>query len=162
MKARRLNLAILCLAVVVCAVFAREAYHRRQDPALRGDPNQLVVETHYSLPWHEKLCIRRGQDRLLNLPFGFFEGGSLAEEVVKKMGPPKYRLEVMSQEYFVWEDDIRYDWDFEEKFAGSFLSIRFGYDDRIQSVTITPTPPLDARATSLEEFSERLSATAEE
>lgn len=156
MKARNLNLAFLCVAMIICAVWARDAYHRRQDPANFGDPNQLVVETNYSVPWHKELCIRRGPDRLLDLRKSYRYGsGSKADQVVAVLGVPKYRFEFLSDEYFVWRNDVRYDWDRDEKFAGGYLSICFDYDDSINSVTITSTPPLDSKTTNLDEFSRR-------
>lgn len=159
MKAKQRNLLSLLLVVFVCAVLARSAYdahHRSQDPALFGDPNQLVVETSYSEPWHKDLVVRRGAERLFKLKKGLRWGtGGSADRVLETLGPPKYKFDFLATEYFVWPDNVRYDWDVKQEFAGNYITIGFDFNDTVESVTITEAPPLDSTPTSLEEFQKR-------
>lgn len=156
MKAKRRNLISLAMIFLLAAFLAKEAYHRSQDPALHGDPNQLVVETSYSHPWHDELVLRRGPQRLFKLKQGISWGtGGTADQVLKTLGPPQYRLVFLATEYWVWDDSIRYDWDFKQEHAGHFVSIGFDWEDCVDSVTITPTPPLDAAPTDLKAFQNR-------
>jgi hypothetical protein len=147
-SSKKRNLLSLSIVLVLCAVLARTAFTHHpkgQDPAELGDPNQLVVETRYSLPWHDQLTLRRGSKRLFELPrLGGWRGGGKKDQVYSALGDPSFRFEFLDEEYFVWEGDVRYDWDIDNKFAGRYVSINFNWEDTVSSVTISPTPPLDA------------------
>lgn len=148
MSAKKRNLITLVLLLAVGAVLARLAVSNLtpQDPRLLGDPDQIVVETRYSTPWHEKIGVRRGPTHLFDLPRGLrWDTGGTSEQVRKAFGPPQFQFGLLGDDYFVWKLNARYDWDLENAYSGHFLSVAFRFNGRVRSVNLTEELPLDAQ-----------------
>lgn len=137
----------LLLVVVICAVVAKGSLQKNlteQDPRELGDPNQMVVETRHSLPWHDEICVRRGKTELFILPNLFhWDSGSPMKDVFQNLGRPQFQGTFLDQDYYVWNVDVRYDWDMENKYRGRFLAVSFKYNKRVNDVTILEELPPD-------------------
>ena len=141
----------LLLVVVICAVIAKGSLQKNlseQDPREIGDPNQMVVETRHSLPWHDQICVRRGKTELFILPNLFhWKSGSTMDKVFEKLGRPQFEGTFLDQDYYVSKVDVRYDWDFENKYRGKFLAVSFNkYNNHVDDVTILTELPPDNKA----------------
>lgn len=131
---------------MACAVIVKGGFQQNlseMDPREIGDPNQVVVETRHSLPWHKEIAVRRGKQLLFKLPNRFqWKSGALKQRVFECLGRPTLEARIMDEDYLIWKVDARYDWDFEDKFKANYMAISFRYNDRIESVTLTgETPP---------------------
>ena len=140
------NVVSLFVVIVICAVISKGNLQKNlseQDPREIGDPNQMVVETRHSLPWHDQICVRRGKTELFILPNLFhWDSGSTMKDVFGKLDRPQFQGTFLEQDYYVWKVDVRYDWDFENKYRGKYLAVAFKYNKHIDDVTIlTELPP---------------------
>lgn len=117
-------------------------------------PGVLIVETRYSDPLgKENRCLLRGGETILELSERFeWESGSEKADVLAALGPPKYRTEFLYEDYFVWEENSRYDWDLRNEQPGRFLILNFNYNDRLESAALSWEKPLGAEATTAEEL----------
>lgn len=152
MKLKKKNSLYFALTIAVCAILA--VLLSKTNLADKG-PEILIVETRYSDPLgKEGLFLRRGGQPLFALSERFdWEGGGEKDEVLTALGSPKYKLEFMDEEYFVWESTARYDWDLRNEQPGRFLTLSFNYSDKVDSVAISWDTPFRAESISAEEFS---------
>ena len=143
MNSKKRNLLSLLLLAFLCSALAFLA----SDRGHKSNPDQLVVETRYSLPWTDRIGIVRGQERLFLLPETFqWTSGAPREKVIEALGNPSFEFEFLGDDFYVWEVDARYDWDLKDEFSGRYLALRFY--GRLYSATISQDLPADAQAFS--------------
>ncbi len=91
-----------------------------------------------------------------------WESGSEKSDVLAALGPPLYRTEFMYEEYFVWEESARYDWDLRNEQPGRFLVLNFNYSDKLDSAAVSWEKPLGAEPTTTEEFMDGVDTVVED
>ena len=142
MSSRNTNVRYLVLTIVVCALFALFT-QKHSEPS-----EYLVIQTRHNSPpgINTKLFITRDKQELIRLPLHILEWdtGELKSEVFKKIGPPEYQLDFLTEKMYLWEINGRYDWDLKSEYSGRFLSLTFHFDDRASVAGLYPELPQGA------------------
>lgn len=146
MKSKLRNLLLVGGILVLCAVLGRWQYLSSPPSNPYVDPNVVLVGTRYQEPTKRiTLVTRNGQELFQSSDYENILGyGSSKDEVFAALGPPAYQFEYLMGDYYVWEESARYDWDLSGESGGDFLTIGFGYSDKVSTVVINREPPLDA------------------
>lgn len=146
LKANKREIALFFVILALCAVLITQRGTLRDAVNNLRYPNQLVIETWYARPQAECLTIRRGKNELLELPQPFdWQSGATAAQVFELFGAPQHSVDFMGGEILLWEKDVRYDWDYDLAYSGSYLAIEFNHRGHLQKAVLYGTLPINAK-----------------
>ncbi|MFA5506988.1 MAG: hypothetical protein WC314_05250 [Vulcanimicrobiota bacterium] len=142
MKNRKREILVLVLVVSICAVlFADKLFQ----PGVTFNPDQLIIETRYSQRKADTIWLKRGEDRLVELPRSFvWNSGGKLREVLPLLGKPKYTAEFVGDTLYIWECSVRYDWDYQLEHPGRYLALGSIHGGVISSASSYPELPINA------------------